>query len=621
MVKGREGEVRGREGRGTCTRDGQREREGRKGREEGKRGREGIEKRREEGKGPVREGMSLSHIQLTYSFLFNKDRKSYFRRLSLPVKYQILILDFLFEDVSSVTLTADRIPSTTDIQIGGNQVQFRCTYTHDGTDNTFLVEWQKESPRGSGSFNTIALFNKPNGAGASFSTSEEGLLFQNRSTLTNPSSSSLTAILSVNTIQCDDEGLYRCKYTYLDTTGVKTMHRDVSLDTSAPGDTPYTKPTMSKTAGTIEEGDSITFTCTANVGKPMGRIRWWKYRSSVNSASEIVAPSPSPPAVVPGVCEYNVTSTMTTQLTKDDNNARIRCSVDQDLIPGSTPENKAFMETEAINVFYRVGVPTIIKNPNSNEYQVGENLLDLTCSVEGNPNPATSTDKNVNNFTWHYKSSDGDNETMATDVNNVVLINGGRTIRISSLIEDQAGIYICQAQNGFNNQVFTEKTQVQVTIVKTTTTTTTTPATSPSSPANTPTPAGQGGGGDDSGLGGGIIAAIVIVVIVVIVLIVVAIVCFVMKRRNKDDSIEEPSEKPRNNHLTTVNQTNMLNEKNSPFYQPSNQYEKNYNKQDLQYADLTFDNKPRSRNPMVLNEIDTSNMDNHSYSQVMMPSV
>ena len=122
---------------------------------------------------------------------------------------------------------------------------------------------------------------------------------------------------------------------------------------SAPAQKPYHAPIMSHTSGLVE-GDYISFICTANVGKPIGSIRWWKLRNSVDFAEELSAKYTTQRSMQPWVCEYNITSYMTMTLTENDDQAIIRCSVDQpgDLIssPTGLPQDLPYNETERINV-------------------------------------------------------------------------------------------------------------------------------------------------------------------------------------------------------------------------------------------------------------------------------
>ena len=121
----------------------------------------------------------------------------------------------------------------------------------------------------------------------------------------------------------------------------------------APAQQPYHTPIMSKFWGNAE-GDYISFICSANVGKPIGTIRWWKIRNDVYSADELPEKFATRQTVQPWVCEYNITSYITMALSANDDQAIIRCSVDQpgDILwsPNGLPQEKPYKETARIIV-------------------------------------------------------------------------------------------------------------------------------------------------------------------------------------------------------------------------------------------------------------------------------
>jgi hypothetical protein len=115
---------------------------------------------------------------------------------------------------------------------------------------------------------------------------------------------------------------------------------------------------------------------------------------------------------------------------------------------------------------------------------------------------------------------------------------------------------------------------------------------------------------------------------ILIIVLVVGVVCW--KKRSKKE-IEEPSEKPYNNNRSNLSfqnpqqQPDLVADKKfqnptvDTMYQSSlsgSSPSFNEKKEDgLMYADLTYDNKPRSRKPLAIN--DTSS----DYSDIQMPQV
>ena len=105
---------------------------------------------------------------------------------------------------------------------------------------------------------------------------------------------------------------------------------------------PDNVPTWIPQSG-IEEGTNVTFTCTGNVGKPAGKFKWTKYRGSTPT---VYNDATTTAVEMPGTCTFNSTSMLTIKLEAEDNNAVIRCEVEQeqglatsDMYTESQPDN------------------------------------------------------------------------------------------------------------------------------------------------------------------------------------------------------------------------------------------------------------------------------------------
>ena len=125
----------------------------------------------------------------------------------------------------------------------------------------------------------------------------------------------------------------------------------VLFDNIAPAEQPYEVPVLN--SSNIEESMKISLSCTANVGKPPGRIKWWRFRYGTAVPSLIATSSGSPP-VQTGVCTYNVTFSIQPMVTKDDDQSVWRCSVDNDLLSSVSDINKPYQETHRINVYCKL---------------------------------------------------------------------------------------------------------------------------------------------------------------------------------------------------------------------------------------------------------------------------
>jgi hypothetical protein len=99
---------------------------------------------------------------------------------------------------------------------------------------------------------------------------------------------------------------------------------------------PDNVPTWIPESG-IEEGTNVTFTCTGNVGKPAGKFKWTKYRGTM---STVYNDATTTVVEMPGTCTVNGTSKLTIKLEAEDNNAVIRCEVEQELATNDTYSEK-----------------------------------------------------------------------------------------------------------------------------------------------------------------------------------------------------------------------------------------------------------------------------------------
>jgi hypothetical protein len=78
----------------------------------------------------------------------------------------------------------------------------------------------------------------------------------------------------------------------------------------------------------IEGGTEVTFTCTGNVGKPAGKFKWTKYRGTTQT---LYNGATTTAVEMPGTCTFNGTSMLTIKLEAEDNNAVVKCEVEQEL--------------------------------------------------------------------------------------------------------------------------------------------------------------------------------------------------------------------------------------------------------------------------------------------------
>ncbi|XP_033759170.1 leucine-rich repeats and immunoglobulin-like domains protein 2 isoform X2 [Pecten maximus] len=493
-----------------------------------------------------------------------------------------LLQYFLYTTVAVLVFVKDLradISVTTTVNpvglVGNNELELVCTYSLTSSDRLFSIAWNREITKDSGTYEQLASFSPPgsNQAPATLLNLTNPTVF-GRIVLTNPTDSSLTAKIKFTSVVCGDERKYQCSVQGLNNNIQANPSSETSLTVTAhPNATSFGEVEVVP-ASNIEEGRTVQFTCTSNVGRPAGTFLWTKYRDISDSVgSTVTSTTQTSPSTD---CTFTGSSVINIPMTKDDNDVIIRCTLQQETLSDPT-DNAYYKQTDPIKVYYQVRTPTITKNPTKDMHYEGEDLT-LNCAAEGNPTPT---------YIWRR------NGTQLGTTAQLSLTN----IKI-----DQSGDYVCEAKNNFTGTTYNLSEMISITIVPT------------SGGGGTKSP--QGGDGNSGGIDTTII--IVIVVVVVVVIIVVAVVAFIcLKRRNANKSIEEPPEKPRNNSdLSFVNKPPDVTRNDEKRNIGYNNFDKG--KGDLQYADLTFDDRPRSRRPIQILDTDLGPT---TYSEVTMPSV
>ncbi|XP_061165704.1 LOW QUALITY PROTEIN: cell adhesion molecule 3-like [Saccostrea echinata] len=326
----------------------------------------------------------------------------------------------------------------------GGAVDFTCTYTLDSDESVYpgSISWQVK---------TGSAYNQsinPPGSGGSNAFTAFATDYKNRTKLFNitaDGANSFVVVMRINEVLCSDEQHYRCSVLFVNSgSGPVTKTKETTLTARTPAEQPYEIPVP--VPDNIEENMEVTFSCTANVGKPPGQIRWWRYRKGITAHQESGVFT-NTPQIQEGECVYNVTSTVTYTMTKDDDQSVWRCFVDNELL--TMPDrDKPNQESKRVNVFFKVNVPRIRKVPDTganSEYFVGSSVT-LICEAEGNPAPGIHTNTAVNRYLWTFKASPNNNASGLSS-------NNG-TLTLTNLLETDTGTYTCTAFNGFNGKFF-----------------------------------------------------------------------------------------------------------------------------------------------------------------------
>ncbi|XP_033758322.1 cell adhesion molecule 3-like [Pecten maximus] len=237
--------------------------------------------------------------------------------------------------------------------IGNNDVELVCTYSLSSFyDRVTTMVWCRETSKDSGRYEELATFYPPGKSQdrATLKNLSNPSVFE-RIVLTNPTESSLTAKMKFTSVVCGDERKYQCAVLAKKAYTNSSMWAKPTIDTilrvtATPNTTSFGEVEMVP-ASNIEEGQTVQFTCTSNVGRRAGTFLWTKYRSISDSMGSTVT---STTQTFPSTdCTYTGSSVISIVMTKDDDGVIIRCTIQQETI--SDQSNKAYYrQTNPIRV-------------------------------------------------------------------------------------------------------------------------------------------------------------------------------------------------------------------------------------------------------------------------------
>uniref|UniRef100_A0A3Q3XK41 Ig-like domain-containing protein n=1 Tax=Mola mola TaxID=94237 RepID=A0A3Q3XK41_MOLML len=211
--------------------------------------------------------------------------------------------------------------------------------------------------------------------------------------------------ITISEVQLSDDGEYTCS---IFTMPVRTARATVTV-LGVPG-----KPQISGFENPVPEGGKVTLTCTSTGSKPPAMLHWFRGHQELQGRPDVVESVPDDPT-------YNVSSELTLEVSRSDDNALITCAVDH---PSLAPGDKR--SEQALRVLYSPDVQIL---PKSDLPREGENFH-LQCLGVGNPEPAS--------YIWEKK--DGELPPLAKV--------DGALLQFEMLNKSDNGIYLCRADNG-----------------------------------------------------------------------------------------------------------------------------------------------------------------------------
>nr|XP_034316384.1 uncharacterized protein LOC117685911 [Crassostrea gigas]XP_034316385.1 uncharacterized protein LOC117685911 [Crassostrea gigas] len=238
---------------------------------------------------------------------------------------QLLLTGFLFiSSISSLTLKTEDV-----VFEEGDNIILNCTYYKDIQEHILSggIRWQKQIDD---YFKDIALYSPPGGL-YPFFAKEMWPLYMNRTKLMAPNIS-LSAVMNIEDPICSDQGVYRCWIKYLSDNSVKLQTSGSVVKFKS---NPKEPENFQLFPNKLDENQSITILCSANVGNPLGNIKIWKI-SQYNDAPVLIQESKATTNKAENCTEFiNVNFTYT--VTRDDNEALFRCSSQNNFTQGPGP--------------------------------------------------------------------------------------------------------------------------------------------------------------------------------------------------------------------------------------------------------------------------------------------
>ncbi|CAC5394413.1 unnamed protein product [Mytilus coruscus] len=320
--------------------------------------------------------------------------------------------------------------------IGDSDVELRCQFTTENDDFVNLIHLTARN-KTTDSFYRIVTFYPPH-RNKLPSLSTSGQYLSGRVSLTNPTGSLNVAIMSYNSVQCEDDTDYGCDVYYDNNGQLNTMQSDPTTITIT---SPSSKPdsvTMFPSDGIVHE-DYVSFICEGDVGNPAGNFIWRKHLAGEHNP--VVYSDPVTVSTeIPDSCSFHGTSNLTIQLTEDDNGATISC------IEQSYQVENMMRKTLPLNIHYKVRNVEISKDPDVDTHiRDPMNQINLTCVAEGNPSPY---------YNW-YKEPDLE-----------TVVSSGDTFIIKEMFTNKSGIYRCKAYHYISGAMYSEEQMVNITIVE-----------------------------------------------------------------------------------------------------------------------------------------------------------
>ncbi|XP_060762004.1 cell adhesion molecule 3 isoform X2 [Neoarius graeffei] len=211
--------------------------------------------------------------------------------------------------------------------------------------------------------------------------------------------------ITISNVQLSDDGEYTCS---IFTMPVRIARATVTV-LGVPG-----KPIITGFEDPVQEGGSVTLTCTSKGSKPPAQLYWYKGQEKLDADPNVVESNQDGTTFI-------VTSELTLSVTRNDNNAMISCAVDHPSITNGEKRTE-----QPLSVLFS---PSVLIKPESDLPREGERFS-LHCMGNGNPEPLS--------FMWQKKDAEFPPQVRPDNA----------YLRFEALNKSDNGVYLCRADNG-----------------------------------------------------------------------------------------------------------------------------------------------------------------------------
>lgn len=330
---------------------------------------------------------------------------------------QFIVFVILGRDVSALTLDTER---NVLFSQENNIIILNCSYHLESGEKISErdIKWQKKIGN---VVKDIASFSPPGGQEPYFELDMQDIYKNRTELIASKTNASLFAVMIIKDSECTDEGMFQCKIEYFSkTTKVEIGFSFVEFSAKAREPEQFLV-----LPDELEEGESITLICSADIGSPLGNIQMWK-KHHISNIYELIYTSNTTNNRTEN-CTDSVNVTTTYTVTRKDNRALFRCSSQNNLTKDQVPSR----ESSTITVIYGPDNPSVTLTPKKSTYSIGDSLT-IHCKTDSYPLPF---------FSWSFQPH---NESKRRPIERFSNIS---KIELKSLEPEDSGHYTCIAIN------------------------------------------------------------------------------------------------------------------------------------------------------------------------------